>query len=340
MRGVVGQLRAVPPSPEDSDGDGDGDGVFVAERERLVGLAYRLLGSLADAEDVVADTYLRWRQVDVATLERPGAYLTTMVTRRALDRLRRQARRREDYVGPWLPEPVPTGSDLTDVVRGAAGTDPADAVILAESLTLGFLTVLDRLDPLERAAFLLHDVFGEPYRSVSDVLDRREDACRQLVARARRHLATEHRRRRSIGPQRQQQLLAAFGAALASGDVDALRRHLTEDVVLVSDGGAKVRAARHPILGAHRVSRFLLGTSRRRPPEAMVTLLSINHEPALVVHDGAGASRAFVFETDGEQISAIRVIGNPDKLGAVNRFLCERSGGGSTVGAHDRTDRP
>ncbi|MEZ5234143.1 MAG: RNA polymerase sigma factor SigJ [Acidimicrobiia bacterium] len=305
------------------------DALFVEQRPRLIGLAYRLLGSLADAEDAVADTYLRWRELDHRSLERPEAYLTTMVTRRSLDRLRLQARRREVYVGPWLPEPVPIG-----LLDGGCptGGDPADVVLLAESLTLGFLTVLDRLDPLERAAFLLHDVFGEPYLSVSSVLDRREDACRQLVHRARRHVAAEHRRSRRPEPARQQRLLAAFATALASGDIEELRRHLADDVVVVSDGGAAVRAARRPVVGAHRVSRFLVGIARRRSARTTVTWAVCNGEPALVVDDPEGRGlRVFVYETDGERIRAIHIVSNPDKLAAVRRSLS------GTVGAHDRT---
>lgn len=319
------KVTATPggPAAPGTPGAEGRDLVFVRERSRLEGLAYRLLGSVADAEDVVADVYLRWRRVDPGAVANPAAYLTTMVTRRSLDRLRAQSRARRHYVGPWLPEPVPTAPE----------PDPADAVILAESLTLGFLTVIDRLDPLERAAFLLHDVFAEPYPAVAAAIGRSEAACRQLVHRARGHLAAE-RRARLVDPQRRDALLEAFGAALVSGDLDGLQRCLTDDVVLVSDGGAKRRAARHPVLGPHRVGRFLINLAKRIPPGSAIEAMTVNFEPAVAVRAGASIRFVMVVECDGAGVRAVRLVVNPDKLGAVDRHLGGgHDAGGSTVGA-------
>lgn len=298
----------------------DGDAIFVGQRPRLIGLAYRLLGSLSDAEDVVADVYLRWRDVDLDGVNNPAAYLTTMVSRAALDRCRARSRQRESYVGPWLPEPV-----LTSPVA-----DPADAVIVAETLTLGFLALLDRLEPLERAAYLLHEVFGEPYAAVAATLQRNETACRKLVSRARQHVHRERRARRQVDPARRDELLAAFGAAVVTGDLEGLQRLLTDDVMLISDGGAEARAARRPVLGPHRVSRFLVGVQRRLPTGTTFTALVVNYEPAVAIVRHGTIQAVLVFDVLAEGIRRIHMVVNPDKLAPLRRQHAGEMTGGAT----------
>jgi len=282
----------------------DAVATFEAERPRLRALAYRMLGSMADADDVVQDAWLRWERLgDVgrSAIENPSAWLTTTTSRLALDVLRSARRQREEYVGPWLPEPV-----LTD-------DDPAEAVELAESLTLGFLAVLERLEPVERAVFLLADVFGEPYREIAVAVGRSEDACRQIAARARRRVRDEHRHRGG-GAAGGDQLLQAFVAACASGEVDALRGLLVDDAVLVSDGGRDVHAARRPIVGADRVSRFLAGVVKRLPSDVTIEHHHVNGEPGLVVRRHGQAVMVLAIEPAGDAIAAVRLVVNPDKL--------------------------
>lgn len=232
-----------------------GDVTFAAERPRLLGLAYRMLGSLADAEDVVQDAWLRWAGTDASVVENPPAWLTTTTTRLALDRLRTLSRRKEDYVGPWLPEPVSLAGDE----RG----DPAAATELAESMTLGFLVVLDTLSATERAVFLLADVFGEPYASIAAAVGKTEDNCRQIASRARRKVQSA--RKPETAPA-SSELLSQLLIATATGDIDGLLALLDTDVVLLSDGGGEQRAARRPIVGAERVARFMVNLAKRLGP--------------------------------------------------------------------------
>ena len=275
-----------------------GAGPFEEERPRLLGLAYRMLGSLADAEDVVQDAWLRWSGTDQAAVENPAAWLTTTTTRLALDRIRSLSRRREDYVGPWLPEPVALADD-----------GPEGATELAESMTLGFLVVLDTLSATERAVFLLAEVFGEPYADIALAVGKSEDNCRQIASRARRKIRAA--RPPEVAPADPDVLMQLL-AATTSGDIDAVLSLLDTDVVLLSDGGATRRAARRPVVGSHRVSRFLLNLVHRVPATHM-EVRSINGEPSLVFQltDGLMVFGADVL--DG-RVVAIRAQRNPDKL--------------------------
>lgn len=276
---------------------------FEAERPRLFGIAYRMLGTRADADDIVQEAWLRWEQA--SGIERPAAWLTTVVTRLAIDRLRSAQHRRETYVGPWLPEPL-----LTD------DQDPAHLVELNESLTLGFLHVLDRLDPVDRAVFLLHDVFDLPYDHVAEVVEKTEANCRQIAKRARERV---HRERPPIDlePRRRQELLDAFLAAVLSGDAAALEPLLADDVVHLSDGGPNRRAARHPIIGPQRVARLFTSLARRLPPDQVtIEPTTLNGQPGLVVAVGVPVI-LLEFEFQGDLVSRVHAILNPDKLTAV-----------------------
>ena len=224
---------------------------FESHRRALTGLAYRMLGSRAEAEDVVQDAYLRWHEADHATIEEPRRYLGTVVTRLCLDRMKSARARREVYVGQWLPEPV---------VDEALDAETAGG--LAHDLSVALMLVLERLSPLERASFLLHDVFGLDFAEVGRALDRGEAACRQLAARARAHIE-DGRPRFPASQEDGRRLAAAFALAVQSGDTVTLMKLLAEDAVLYTDGGGKRVAALNPIFGAEKILRFIAGITRK-----------------------------------------------------------------------------
>jgi RNA polymerase sigma-70 factor (ECF subfamily) len=278
--------------------------VFEAERPRLLGLAYRLLGSLVDAEDVVQEAWIRWDATNQADIERPAAWLTTVTTRLALDRIRSAEHRRAAYVGPWLPEPV------------ALEATPEDAAELAESLTFGFLVLLDQLTGIERAVLLLADVFAQPFREIAETVDRSEAACRQIASRARRRLHEAQVERRGADAGLLVQLLDALGR----GDAPALLELLHPDVVLVSDGGANRHAGRRPVLGADRVGRVMLNLTKRLEPGSTVDLRQINLRPAVVITTSDESIVIQVDERDG-RAETIRVVVNPDKTTHVDEAV-------------------
>lgn len=285
---------------------------FEQERSRLEGLAYRMLGSVADAEDVVQDAYLRWvgghpdhpthREVD-----NPGAFLSTIVTRLAIDRLRSARHQREQYVGPWLPEPLVPGRGPEPEIG------PDDEVVLAESLTLGFLAVLERLGPVERAVFLLHDVFALPFAQVAEVVERSEQNCRQIARRSRTRINAE-RVRFVPQPAESEPLVDAFFAALVEGDVVGLEKLLSADVVHVSDGGADRHAARKPITGRARVARFLANIAGRAPAGTLVQRTTVNGEPGLLVTVDGEPFVVLTIRVVGEEIVGVWAVVNPTKL--------------------------
>ena len=272
---------------------------FEGERPRLLGLAYRMLGSVSDADDVVQEAWLRWQRADRSALRSAPAWLTTVTTRLALDRIRSDRRRREEYVGPWLPEPL------------VCDAGPEARAEVSDSLTLGFLTVLDRLTPVERAVFLLADVFAVPFAEIARTVDKSDAACRQIASRARRRI-------RADGPAHHasadRQLVDELVMALAAGDVDGVLSRLSPDVVCVSDGGATRRAARRPVLGARRVSRFLMNLCSRFRGQFTVRNVVVNGDPGIVVSVRGAVDLVAAFEVEGNAIQAIRIVRNPDKL--------------------------
>ena len=279
----------------------DGD-PLAPHRGRLLGLAYRMLGSRSDAEDVVQDAYLRFAGAqDVHNAE---AFLVTVVTRLCLDRLKSARAQREVYVGPWLPEPV----------FDAEGLSADTATELADDLSFALLLALDRLSPLERAAFLLHDVFDTPFSEIAAMLDRTEASCRQLASRARRAVRDE-RPPPAATPDSHARLLQAFGEAVASGNVARLAELLRADAVALTDGGGRKTAARNPIVGAEKIARFFIGLAAKNAGH------DIRIEPAMI--NGAfGALLYLDGELDhtmsmaisGDKIAAIYIVRNPDKL--------------------------
>lgn len=273
---------------------------FDRHRPRLRAIAYRMLGSLADADDAVQESALRWHRADRATIDNPEAWLVRTCTRVSIDLLRR--RRREAYTGPWLPEPV---------------DEPvAEAPALAESLRLAFLLMLERLTPSERAAFLLREVFDTPYDEVAATLGVSEQACRQYVSRARRHLA-EERARFTVAPRAELELMRRFGEALAAGDLSRLTALLASDARMVSDGGGKVIAARNVVTGADRVARFFGGIMGKAPPDLRWTPMMLNGALAIVGEVAGRVHSVLSIATDGDRITSVFIQRNPDKLARV-----------------------
>ncbi|HET6915959.1 MAG TPA: RNA polymerase sigma factor SigJ [Acidimicrobiales bacterium] len=276
------------------------DDVFNSERSRLLGLAYRILGSLVDAEDVVQDVWIRWSGVDQREIDRPAAWLTTVTTRVCLDRLKSASRRRESYVGPWLPEPILTTPG------------PEEAVEAAETLTLGFLAMLDQLDPTSRVVFLLTDVFGYESAEVSTAVGKSPAACRQIASRARKRLRDARPARPSPGDRA---IADRLMAAIASGDTRAAMALMSEDVVLVTDGGPKRHAARRPVIGPRRVTRFLTNVASRISSSVVVEPATVNAAAGFRLSDAAKEQDgAIAIDVTDGVVSAIWVVTNPDKL--------------------------
>jgi RNA polymerase sigma-70 factor (ECF subfamily) len=275
---------------------------LAPHRGRLLGLAYRMLGSRSDAEDVVQDAYLRF--AGAQDVHNPEAFLVTVVTRLCLDRLKSAKAQREIYVGPWLPEPV----------FDAEGLSADAATELADDLSFALLLALDRLSPMERAAFLLHDVFDTPFSEVAAMLDRSEASCRQLASRARRAVR-DNRPAPAQAPDNHARLLQAFSEAVASGNVAQLAALLREDAVALTDGGGRKTAARNPIIGPDKIARFFIGIAAKNAGHDM------RIEPAMI-NGAAGALLYLDGELDntmsmaisGDKIAAIYIVRNPDKL--------------------------
>ena len=276
-----------------------------AQRRRLFGLAYRMIGEVAEAEDAVQDALARWAAADQESIREPGAWLTTVTTRICIDRLTSARRRRETYVGPWLPEPVLTGD--------ASGPDPAEVAATADSMTLAFLVVLESLSPDERAVFLLHDVFGHPHAEIARMLDRSPDSVRQLARRARLHLE-DRRPRYQSDARRRHDVAEAFVSACEGGGLSDVLALLSPDVTLVSDGGGKASAARRPVVGPDRVARFLLGLYRQVGSDAVGRLVDVNGEPGLVGYSDGEVVVVFVLHVEDDRVAGIQAVRNPDKL--------------------------
>jgi RNA polymerase sigma-70 factor, ECF subfamily len=273
---------------------------FLAHRRLLFTVAYELLGSAADAEDVVQETWLRWADVDRANVEDPRAYLVRIVTRQALNRLRTLARRRETYVGQWLPEPLLTTPDV------------AEDVELAESVSMAMLTVLETLTPTERAVFVLREVFDLPYDEIAVALDKTSAAVRQVAHRAREHVAAR-RPRMTVDRSEQHRVVDRFLAALTSGDVQGLMDALAPDVVVVADGGGRVAAARHPIVGAEQVVAFLSKFATVAPGAVVDTLWLNGALGGRIVLDGE-LNTVISFVVEEGRISRMYAVRNPLKL--------------------------
>jgi len=276
------------------------DDPFVVHRSLLFTVAYEMLGSAADAEDVVQETWLRWSDVDHAGVRDPRAYLVRVVTRQSLNRLRTLARRREEYVGEWLPEPLPTSPDV------------AEDVELAESISIAMLTVLETLAPAERAVFVLREVFDMPYADIAGAVDKTPAAVRQIAHRARDHVAARRPRIR-VDRAEHQRAVDRFLAAVGSGDLQALLDVLAPDVVLVADGGGEVAAFRRPVVGRDQVAT-LLSRFRTTAPEAVVGTVWLNGAPAVRIDLAGELDTAVSLVVEDGRITRIYAIRNPHKL--------------------------
>jgi RNA polymerase sigma-70 factor (TIGR02957 family) len=279
------------------------DDPFVTHRGLLFTVAYEMLGSAADAEDVVQETWLRWADVDQAEIRDPRAYLVRMITRQALNRLRTVSRRREDYVGEWLPEPLLTGPDV------------AEDAELAVNVSIAMLTVLETLGPTERAVFVLHEVFDTPYDEIAAVLDKTPAAVRQIAHRARQHVAAR-RPRMEVGRAQQQATFERFMAAVTTGNVQGLLEVLAPDVVLIADGGGLVPAARKPMIGAEKVVAFLARVADLS--ELVATTTWLNGMPG-ARFDVGGDISAVSLAIEGDRITRIYAMRNPHKLQRLER---------------------
>lgn len=271
---------------------------FEAARPRIRGLAYRMLGTLADADDIAQDTWLRWQAADGAEIANAEAWLVTVATRLCLDRLRSAARTREIYPGPWLPEPI-----VTDGPEGAAE--------LSESLTLGFLVLLDQLPPVHRAVFVLADVFEVPYAEIATTVGRSQAACRQIASRVRRRLRPDKQRYQTAAADRE--LVSGLLRALASGDVNDVVARLAPQVVCITDGGPKRRAARRPVIGSGRVARLLTSLARRyRHLSARPAI--VGGSAGAILSAGNTIEQVMAVTAKDGVITSVYFVGNPDKL--------------------------
>lgn len=301
-------MPAESHSSDFAGSSGDDLAHFEEWRSLLFGIGYRMLGSATDAEDMVQETFVRWMQRGDAVVDSPRAYLVTILTRLCIDQLTSARSTRLTYTGPWLPEPV-LDEDVDEV---AAASERAD------SLSLAFLVLLEELTPPERAAYLLHDIFGYSFDEIATSLGRTAAGCRQLAARARGRI--EDRRQRFDADERHgRELTSAFISACATGDLDGLLSMLSDDVVVYTDGGGKVRAALRPILGPHRSSRFLLNVAKKvhgLPRESM-----LNGQPAAVFVDDGEVVAALVLDILGGKVIAVRAVTNPEKLARLTASL-------------------
>ncbi|MFE5477495.1 RNA polymerase sigma-70 factor [Nocardia sp. NPDC056541] len=277
---------------------------FATFRPLLFTIAYEILGCAADAEDVLQDSYLRWR--DATEVTHPRAYLVQIVTRQAINHLRTVRRRREDYVGTWLPEPIRTAPD--------AGQD----VLLAESVSMAMLLVLETLGPTERAVFVLSEVFGHSHREIAQMIDKSDTAVRQIAHRARAHVASR-RRRFQPDSDTSRAVIGRFLLAANTGDVSALMAVLAPDVLQISDGGGRVSAARRPIIGAEPVARFLIGLTQNSMAGATVEFGSFNAQPTVIARSKNGAlDTVLVVELTDDLVTGLYAIRNPDKLQSID----------------------
>lgn len=295
--------------------------IFDEHRALLISVAYRILGSVTDAEDTVQESWLRWSGVNSSDVRDPRAFLVRVTTRLAIDRLRRAKARRESYVGPWLPEPILTGRDV------------AEDVALAESVSMAMLVVLETLSPLERAVFVLREAFGMPYAEIADVLGRKEEAVRQLAHRARDHVQ-ERRSRFDADESEQRRVTERFLEATSTGDLEALMAVLSPGVTLVADGGGRALAPRRPVRGAEKVARFLLAVATEERmarflrsvgsepiiADLHVSMASVNGGPGILIVSGDKPISALVLDVSEGVVRTIHLVANPEKLAGVREI--------------------
>ncbi|MFJ7190605.1 RNA polymerase sigma-70 factor [Streptomyces bacillaris] len=290
--------------------------VFEEHRPVLTGVAYRMLGRITDAEDVVQEAWLRWSSADREEVREPRAYLVRITTRLAVDRLRHLRSRREAYVGPWLPEPLTT----QEAVGSPPVPDAAERAVLADSVSFAVLVVLESLSPLERAVFVLREAFGFPYAEIAAALDRTEPAVRQLAGRARRHVG-ERRPRYDVDPAERRDLTERFLAAASGGSIERLTALLAPNVRLVSDAGGKAKAALRTIESADKVGRFLAAVAQEVGPDWDMRVAEFNGGPAVACFVGGKPDTFLQLEVRDGVIQCIYIVRNPDKLSGLSALF-------------------
>jgi RNA polymerase sigma-70 factor (ECF subfamily) len=279
---------------------------FTLLRPLLFTIAYEILGSATESDDVLQDSYLRWADVDLSTVHDTKSYLAQLVTRQALNALRAGARRREEYIGPWLPEPL-----LLD------DQDPSTDVVLAESVSMAMLVLLETLSPDERAVFVLREVFGFDYGEIADAVGKPAPTVRQVAHRAREHVRARRKRFDNVDPQRNAEITAQFLATAVSGDVEALMAMLAPDATWMADSGGKVSAARRPVVGADKVARAITGLVRKAGTGMRVELVTCNSAPAVLFYLDHEPAMVVTLEIADDKITNFYVMRNPDKLAAL-----------------------
>jgi RNA polymerase sigma-70 factor (ECF subfamily) len=298
------------PGPGQPD---PGLAAIISERRQLINVAYRLLGSLAEAEDAVQETYARWYALTPDqrdAIASPGAWLTTVTSRICLDQLGSARARRERYVGQWIPEPLPEPAEWISSSPGAPA-DPADRVTLDESVSMAFLVVLESMTPAERVAFILHDVFGYPFTEIARIVGRTPAACRQLASSGRRRIRAAHPP--AAPSARQAAIIRDFKNAWQTGDIATLVALLDPDATITADGGGLATAALHPIEGAEQAARYLAGIAARAP-DLTILERTVNGQPGLIAQQNGATVTVFAFDITGGHITRIWAIRNPDKL--------------------------
>ncbi|MFF1692606.1 RNA polymerase sigma factor SigJ [Streptomyces sp. NPDC058257] len=287
---------------------------IMSERRQLINLAYRLLGSLTDAEDVVQEAYTRWYAMSPRQRESiasPGGWLTKVATHICLDQLRSARARRESYVGEWIPEPLPDRAEWVAGRRGGATADPADRVTLDESVDMAFLVVLESMTPAERVAFILHDVFRYSFAEVAEIVGRSPAACRQLASSARRRIRAADAPARPAA--RRAAVVRDFKHAWEAKDIEALIGLLDPDATALADGGGLVNAAPHPVVGAEEIARYLVAVTGMVPAQTILER-TVNGRPGLVVQHGGVTTSVMAFEIAGDRIKRCWAVRNPEKL--------------------------
>jgi RNA polymerase sigma-70 factor (ECF subfamily) len=287
--------------------ESESDKPFETYRPLMFSIAYRMLGSVMEAEDIVQDAYVRFRTTQTQNIQSHKAFLSAMVVRLCLNQLALASSQREMYVGSWLPEPILTMPENAPLL-------PEDQIRRYDSISLAFLTLLEKLTPLERAVFLLHEVFDYPFREVAEIVEKEEATCRQLFRRAKKHILNSKSRFKST-PQAHQQILNSFVQAVTDGDLENLLHLLAHDVVMWADGGGVVRgAATQPVYGADAVARFILFSTNYLPPVYQLEIAPVNGQNAIVLRADQRAILVICVETDAVTVRAVRVIANPKKL--------------------------
>jgi RNA polymerase sigma factor (sigma-70 family) len=289
----------------------------MSERRRLINVAYRLLGSLADAEDAVQETYARWYAMSPpqqAAIESPGAWLTTVASRICLDLLRSARVRRESYAGEWIPEPLPDHDEWISGRPGGTTADPADRVTLDESVSMAFLVVLESMTPAERVTLILHDVFRYSFAEVAEIVGRTPAACRQLASSARRRTREAHAPATPAATAQRARVVADFKAAWKAGDIDALIGLLDPGATMIADGGGLVPAALRPIEGGEQIARYAAGLLADRVPGLSILERTVNGQPGLVAQQDGVTVTVFAFDVADDRITRIWAVRNPDKL--------------------------